>query len=393
VRPDAEFIAAALSRPRLADIVVCRWHQVALDGGGVAVRGDMWRYVDGRRRDAHVRTALPVDALIVRSVANVPFPASPAERRALDALVALGVGRDARDRRAVVRALLHAASRRGVATTAGEMDWRWGAKHLLERMLRADQRRGGRCVRRPETHLATEAVVPVALSRFARRGLGCIVKPSLTDQGRGLQVIRPEAAGAWAPLTASRWYAVQALVENPLLLDGHKADIRCHVIVDPDDRSGSRLVDPVLIRRAGVPYVPALGETEIANLEYQHREGHPAEIRPIREWEGLSRRTRTEVLDSLTEMVDALLDAHRRWRDRVVTPARRVRRRLVLWGIDAVAAQTDAGVKVYLIEINDRAQLVRASDTTNRAMAGMLERDFLPALLSRSRRGLSSSGR
>jgi len=237
---------------------------------------------------------------------------------------------------------------------------------------------------RPETLTASVRQVPTMLRYFARRGADCIVKEAEADNGTKVRVMRPDGFPGWRPPDGDPRFVVQEVVHDPLLLAGHKSDLRCHVMIDVDDRQRCRMVSPVLMRRAGVPYVRGWDDSEITNVNYQHRTGLPAEIRPIEEWEVLPSDLRAEMLTGLQALMNQLLDAHRWWTECVAPRDRWTSRRVLLWGIDVLPARgTDGALKLNLLEINVYAQLHRpSSPSSNEMMAAMLAGDYLPAMLA-----------
>jgi hypothetical protein len=58
--------------------------------------------------------------------------------------------------------------------------------------------------------------------------------------------------------------------------------------------------------------------------------------------------------------------------------------RVLLWGVDVVASQTNRGIELYLLEVNVHPQLFRGCQICDRLVEDMLYDDYLPALLGKA---------
>jgi hypothetical protein len=273
-----------------------------------------------------------------------------------------------RDANAAVARRVADAARSGLATNAAGADARWGRKDELELLLRAYERATGRAVRRPETIVAAGPQIPAVVASFAARGLECIVKPANRSRGEGHAIV---PAGA-SPVPAVRGGAVvQRLATAPLLIAGHKADLRCYALVDCGRPERSRRVGPAIVRLAPAPYIRGRADAEITNGAWRRRLGLPPATFLLERAPGIDEALVRRLAAGLDALTGDLLDAHRWW------AGERGGRRVLLWGLDVLATP---GGELSLLEINVHPRLFRGEPHCDAAVAEMLRTVYLPAL-------------
>jgi hypothetical protein len=285
-------------------------------------------------------------------------------------------------RRAVIRQVLLEASRRGVVTNANARYESWDVKHGLEFSLREYERIGGHEVLRPLTYSASAAQLPIVLEALKRSGLYGIVKPTHGFLGRGLETMSPDRIRT-RDFPPGR-YVVQELVRDPLLVDGRKVDLRCHLLIDPELREASGWVPPILARIAGVPYVRGTRDAENVNLTYQRKRGLRPVIVPLRDVIMLSPELRHDIRNAIQALSRQVIDAYFALGSDI-PKEREIGRRVFLWGFDVALAAEHGQLQAYLLENNTRAQLYRGQALCDQAMAHMIGRHHLDALLRRYR--------
>jgi tubulin-tyrosine ligase family protein len=391
-RPWMEWVARSMSHNQAAEILLVPWFHTSIEDDGARVFGPMTRFVDGTSERIEVDEPRRADVLFYQGTSGTGDPAPGEEMEFLDSLAKRGMARKGVTRGAAINAMLRSASLRGVTTNGSIPDGVWSMKDYMELLLRAYERNGGRSIVRPEAHSATIEQVPTLLRYFARHGATCIVKAAGSDNGKNLRVMRPDAFPSWSPSAPERPYIVQSMVRDPISLGGFKSDLRCHLLVDVEDRQRSRLVSPILMRRAGVPYARGDEDAEITNINYQHRAALPADIRPIENWEILPDDVRAEIVDGVRKVADAFLDAHAWWTRTMAPRDRWTPRRVIFWGLDILPGRLpDGSLEMYLLEANGYAQLFRKSSTLcNDAVARTLSEEWVPALLERAGAGATT---
>jgi len=229
-----------LSRWGMADVLVCPWHAIHLADGTVQISGPTMRCVRGDGTPFIADHVRPNALLSFPTADRTPPDRSPEGRAALQRLALHGLTPSPCEptMTAVVAELLREAACRQVVTNAIDHDAAWGRKDQLEFTLRAHARFTGSPVPRPETYVSSPQQLPVILADFARRDLTCIVKPANGARGDDLHIVRPDS-GDWPSAVGDDCLVVQALVEAPLLLRGHKVDFRCYVMIDTADRDAA----------------------------------------------------------------------------------------------------------------------------------------------------------
>ncbi|HEX3470101.1 MAG TPA: hypothetical protein VHT28_02850, partial [Silvibacterium sp.] len=251
-----------------------------------------------------ITAALPVDALFFHG----PDSGELTERDtpALDRLAAAGIDVGGQPIYIVVDRMMLEASRRGIVTNALGSSRSWGPKHHQELKLRRYENATGQAIVRPKTYIARPHEVRAVLSIFAERGECCLIKPAYGEGGLGFHIVNPGEPFPRFDYTV----VVQPLIPDPLLVEGHKADIRFYLLINVDDRRASGRLSPVFIRRAAAPYVAQNLPAEITNTSYRLRQGLPPDMRPLDLTPGICRNQRTQILSQLDSLAQALVDAY-----------------------------------------------------------------------------------
>ncbi len=368
-----------LSRWGMADVLVCPWHAIHLADGTVQISGPTMRCVRGDGTPFIADHVRPNALLSFPTADRTPPDRSPEGRAALQRLALHGLTPSPCEptMTAVVAELLREAACRQVVTNAIDHDAAWGRKDQLEFTLRAHARFTGSPVPRPETYVSSPQQLPVILADFARRDLTCIVKPANGARGDDLHIVRPDS-GDWPSAVGDDCLVVQALVEAPLLLRGHKVDFRCYVMIDTADRDACRWWPPLFARIAGLPYERGLADAEITNCAYRSRAGLAEGMFPLEDLDGLCPATRAALLDAVDALVDAVIAA-RFLRAQALAPAGEPRR-VLLWGLDLIATEVDGAIAVHLLEVNVYPHLLIGSDTCDPAVEGILGRAYVDVL-------------
>jgi hypothetical protein len=373
---------AIIQRPDVS-VLVCPWWRIRFTDRGAVAYGRVWK---GDRKDTVLRRAVisdvPIDVLLWVGGTGDDQPYREAEQQALRRLAPLQIVREGMRRSNVIRKLLLEASRRGVITNANARYEFWDAKHGLEFTLRKYERLGGQAISRPLTYCTRATQMPIVVRSMETKGLHCIVKPTHGSLGGGLQTISPGSSGGL--VFSSGRYVVQELVRDPLLSDGRKVDLRCHLLIDPEQRDASGWVPPILTRIAGVPYLRGVRDAENLNLTYQRNRGLRPVIVPLPDAVMLSAELRDEIQNEVRKLSSQLIDAYFSLRADIREQGE-IGRRVFLWGFDVALARPNGQLRVYLLENNTRAQLYREDPLCDQAMARLISHHHLDALLRRRR--------
>ncbi|MGO9080699.1 MAG: hypothetical protein ACLQDY_16910 [Streptosporangiaceae bacterium] len=378
------WVAKCAARHTALNVLVSRWSQVRLSDDGARVDGRVWAVDPGD--GALVPTRIPptaVQCLYYAGAGDDRPPSSDPELAALRRLDRLtptplprGLGR-----RQVIHQLLLEASRRGVVTnTNASLYPFWDAKHGLEFTLRRYGRLTGRDVRRPQTVSCVFAQVPLVLGALGREGADCIVKPTDGGRGRGLQVV--PHGGSWSAASSSSRYVVQELVRDPLLLDGRKLDLRCHVLIDADSRARSGWVPPILARHGQTPYRRGTHDSENLNFSYRPSHAPRSRIAPLDDYAEFAPSLRQAISAEAKRISAELTASYFACRRRRADGRPLVRNRVFLWGLDVGLTSAHDGVRALLLENNVRPQLLRGEPGCDAAMAGLITSFHVPAMLS-----------
>lgn len=375
-RATSILIALALARPHSYRVLICHWHTLEFSPSTVFVRGAFYQVTDDLRFETHTLNEVrPVDALFFYGPNSGTL--EPQDAPVLQKLFAAGIDSYGVPLYEVVDRLMLAASLRGVVTNALGTSRAWGPKHNQELKLRRYEKATRRTVIRPETYIARPHELRMVLSIFARRSETCLLKPVYGEGGRGLRIVRPGVSVSRLNHTV----VVQRLIPNPLLVDGHKADLRCYLLIDVDDRQSSKRLRPIFIRRALAPYVPESETAEITNTSYRARRGHPPDMRLLAPMPSISPQLYDEITSQLDSLADCLLDAYFLDRDHQQAGSNVVAKRLILWGVDAlIALYANSEPRVYFLEVNPFPAFFRGVPACDDAMEEMFLTEYLPAL-------------
>jgi hypothetical protein len=383
LRMVTKWVAKVIMRRQDVSLLVCPWWQLRLTKDGAVASGQVWKSgsKDGVLSQAVVEH-LPIDVLYFDGASGGKRPCTQAEQEALHHLAPLQTAHGRMIRRAVIRQVLLEASRRGVMTNANARYEFWDAKHALEFTLREHELLGGQEVPRPLTYSAGAEQVPIVLEALKRNGLYGIVKPTHGSLGHGLETVSPGLVRA-RDFPSGR-YVVQELVKDPLLVDGRKVDLRCHLLIDPELREASGWVPPILARIAGIPYVRGAQDAENVNLTYQRKRKLRPVIVPLRDVIRLSPELRHDIRNAVQVLSDQIIDAYFALGSDIPRE-REIGRRVFLWGFDVALAVQHGQLQAYLLENNTRAQLYRGQALCDQAMANMIGCHHFDALLRRHR--------
>ena len=357
-RPEAtpSRVAAALRLGGHADVRTIPWFGLDVRSDGLFVDGEApsqpRRGQARSQRGAQDRGARDrVDALLF-----FPDPQPPAGGAGADEAVArarlacFGITPKC-DSNAVAHRIVAAASRMGVATNAAGADAYLGRKDEMETVLRAYARATGQRVPRPQTHVVAGEQVPAVLGNFHSSGRAGIVKPARGARAEGTRVATAgDPVAAWP---GDEDFVVQELIPDPLLVNGHKCDLRVYLTVCAEGRKRSYRLGPVYVRVAPVPYVHGSLEAEITNSALRCRLGLPMAIGPLNTVDGLSDATRRVIGDRLRELLADLQSAHEWWIGSMESwcPSPPGSRRVLIWGLD-VAPHAAPELQLSLLEIN-----------------------------------------
>jgi hypothetical protein len=381
-RPTSVRVAAAFARANLGDVLLCHWHDlrflqdvvVASSGIEYAVKGGIVESVTFRGN---------VEPSVLFFYAPNTGLITARDRVFLERFTATGIDVGGRTAYAVVDRILLEASRRGLVTNAIGPDRRWGPKHYQEFKLRRYEAATGRVVPRPNTHVATSLQVPRLISRFAGRTDLCVIKPAFGDRGHGIEIVSPDDPPAWT--IAEDCVVLQDLLSDPLLIDGHKADLRCYLLIDVDNVTASGRRGPILVRRAPAVYERGMVTAEVTNTAHRLRRGMPPDILPLEEAVLIDERLRDAIVSQLEVLLHELTQVYfwdARCLDESTTP-QRVPNRVILFGVDVLVTISGSGhPSLYFLEVNPFPGFYRGSIPCDIAIDEMLAREYLPALLS-----------
>ncbi|MBV8107688.1 MAG: hypothetical protein JO223_24325 [Hyphomicrobiales bacterium] len=369
-------IAQALARPQTANVFLVDWDRFHFSNDMVSFQGPVHCVKGcGIVEDRTILAPLPVRGMFFYRKNCGELIGGKAA--ALESLSAAGITTDGAPIHKIVDGMMLEASRRGVITNALGSSDTWGPKHCQELQLRRYESATGQTIPRPETHIARPDQMRRVLSIFARRGQACLVKPAFGSLGRGFHIVRPGSS-----FQSNDIMVVQRLIPNPLLVDGHKADIRFYLLIDVDNDRVSGRLSPIFIRRAAFPYVAQSLPAEITNTSYRLRLGLAPDIRPIQPMPGISEHSYSLIISQLDSLARALVNAHF-WNAEhksVETDGCIIPNRTLLLGIDALVAIRSSGPRVYFLESNPFPLLYRGTPDCDEAIDQMLSREYLPLL-------------
>ena len=380
-RPTSLRVAQAFARDESANVFFCHWHGLRYSGGKVT----MFSPVGVTRNGETALQTNTYDQRVDSMFFYGPDSGRLTERdtASRERLAAAGIDTSGDNVFSLVDRMMLEASRRGVVSNALGSSRVWGPKNLQELQLRRYEAASGESVTRPKTYIARPHEFHLVLSTFARQGETCLVKPSVGEGGQGFIIVRPgDRVGQQFGTVV-----VQRLIPNPLLIKGHKADLRFYVLLRLDDaasrETASTRIGPIFVRRAAAPYYPASYPAEITNTSYLSRLGLPPDVQLLGSVPDLSVSEKACIvaqLDSITRtFVRALF-----WNLRQDPAGEEfVSSRLLLFGLDALVARTSDGPCVYFLESNLFPMLYRGLPDCDGAIDEMLSREYLPALIGR----------
>ena len=378
LRPTSIRVARALACNQSANVVLAHWHRLDFLRDRVTLEGPVHLVkTGGSIAEDTVMPALPVDALFFFGPDSGEL--TEKDTATLNKLSMAGIDVDRVPIYIVVDRMMLEASRRGIVTNALGSSRSWGPKHTQELRLRKYEDATNQTVTRPTTYIAPPNEVRPFLGIFAERGETCLIKPSFGEGGRDFQIIRPGESF----LQSKRTVVVQRLIPDPLLVEGHKADIRFYLLIDAGNRRASGRLSPIFIRRAAVPYVPFSLPAEITNTSYRSRLGFPPDIRPLNLTPGISGSLYAEIITQLDSLACRLVDAYfwnagQELGDRYGND---VPNRAILFGIDVLVASPLNEPKLYFLESNPFPALFRGVPDCDEAVDEMLSREYLPHLI------------
>ena len=375
-RPTSVRVARTFARAGSAKVLLCHWHRIEFSGTKVMVGGPMYEVrMGGEPKQITLPSVLPVEGMFFYGPDSGDL--APRDSVALDRLAGAGIDVSGDAVFTVVDRIMIEASRRGAVSNALGSDRIWGPKHLQELRLRRYETTTGEVIARPKTYIARPHEIRKVLSMFARRGETCLVKPVFGQGGHGILVVRP--GDFLAP--SKRTVVVQRLIPSPLLVEGHKADIRFYLLIDVNDECASDRVGPILVRRAAVPFFAGSLFAEITNTSYLLRLGLPPDVRLLDTVSEVHGWPRTHIITQLDSMARALVRAYF-WNARNEPIANSfVSNRRLLFGVDALVATAASGPSVYFLELNPFPALFRGLPDCDQAVDEMLARECLPALV------------
>jgi Tubulin-tyrosine ligase family len=375
-------VATAFASANLGDVLLCHWHDLSFLQDVVVASGGVKYDVkgDGIVEEVAFRDDVEPSALFFYAP-NSGF-ITKKDLAFLERLTAAGIDVDQTSAYAVVDKILLEASRRGLVTNAIGPDRRWGPKHQQESKLRRYEAATGRYVPRPSTYVGTPSQLPRLISQLARRTDMCIIKPAFGDRGRGIEIVSPDDWTAWT--ITEDCVILQELLSDPLLIDGHKADLRCYLLIDVDNVISSGRHGPIFVRRAPAAYRRGMVAAEVTNTDYRVRRGMPPDILPLDQVLSIDDRLRDAIVSQLEVLLCELTQVYfwdARCSRKGMTP-QRVPNRVVLFGVDVLVTVSGSGQPaLYFLEVNPLPAFYRGSIPCDIAIDEMLAGQYLPALL------------
>jgi|GEM_PF-5866215 len=252
----------------------------------------------------------------------------------------------AEDASAAMRVLEH------VAQSSGGDHRAVNIKDGLQRLLR----RQGADALQPETYLLPDEALAAGARLRRSPDEPWILKPARMFGGKGARLITGAAVDGAVPEVSGAW-VLQRYVAAPRLIDGHKAHLRCYLLIVPGPPRTVHVSLDGIVRLAPRPWADGSGgevERHITNTNLHWRTGElEIEADEARETRGHVRRL-AAVLDSMgggvagalrsfaAEVVDAVQGA-------LQSP---------LVGLVALDLILDTAGRFHLLEIESRPQFV-----------------------------------
>jgi hypothetical protein len=239
-----------------------------------------------------------------------------------------------------------------------EMGTKWGAELCLRAGEQADVR-----VPRPTTYLVEKDELRQRLGAIAA-ARPLIFKPSDSGQSRGILLSTPDTFDAVAEAASrSEWerYAVQHLVEDPVLFRGKKFDLRVYVLVTSFKPLRYRLYREGIVKIAAREYDPAaLGDDLriVTAQSHRTRQGLSMEVVSVSELLAELARDAYRVgdfwdrLEALVGDVFTCLGAYP-----PLQQAPGLDRHFYLGGLDVIMTRRGNGFDFVFLETNHQPQL------------------------------------
>jgi hypothetical protein len=343
---------------------------------GVYLRRSFLEIRAGGECRPRARENLRVDALFFDGPDSGHLEAS--DGAALNKLRAAGIEAQDVPLYLVVDRIMLQACRHGLVTNALGTSRRWGPKHQQELNLRRYERATDCTVIRPATYIARPHELAQVLSSFAARSQPCLIKPVFGEGGRDLHIVHP--GDAFPVLDYS--VVVQQLMPDPLLIEGHKADLRWYLLIDVNSRDASKRLRPIFLRRASTPYIPEHEDAEITNTAYRTRLGLPPDMRPLAPMADISLSLYAEIISQLDSMANSLLNAFF-WNLECAGEDAIIPNRLIVFGVDTlVTLRPKSDPRLYFLETNPFPAFFRGLADCDLAVEEMLSTEYLPALIA-----------
>lgn len=389
-RRSALRVARALARSSSAEVVVCPWHQARVRDNGVTIAGPVLLVRGGTLVPATIPERVPAVMTFFPRLDRTAPGRNERERTALADLAAQGVRASQVSRYSLVARLLNEAAKRGAITNYPGWHGAWWRKDTQEYALRAHERITGRAVARPATVALAGRQLPAALRLLALTGQHAMIKPATGSGGAHIAVVPP--GGSFTPPSEDARYVIQPVAGNPLLLAGHKVDVRFYLLIDTESRANSRRLSTAFVRMAAAPYVYGHPPAEVANTSVRLRAGLPPAIWPLDETAVWPPRTRQLISERLDELSDELLDALFGFAARRGARARRdPPRRVLFWGLDALLTGPLGDPSVEFLEVNTHPHLYRGVRECDESVDTLFQYALLPAMLTAARKPAQSA--
>jgi len=237
---------------------VAGWRDLRVTASGLELRGGYEVLAGAERRAVTLPVTIEPDVVLHRMMIHKP----------------------------AARALAQIATAFPGALMSYHRTWRrMSGKWHCEEALRAAEAAGPR-VARPRTYLVRRCALATELEGVgATRRL--IFKPSMGSMCRGIRLSEPATfTKIAAQLQHARWrrYVVQDLVDTPLLLDGHKFDIRLYVLVTSFHPLRMHVYHEGVARfaaRALAPLQPVDRLSQLTGASFRKRLKLPVENAPL----------------------------------------------------------------------------------------------------------------
>lgn len=369
----------ALSRSATAKVLVFPWTAVRIENETPTLHGQAWEFRQGRLQRIENAEAIVPDVLAYRW--KVPPPRVGDRPDELDALAhwaAMGINSPPNLNTLIGQILLR-ASERGVVTTAPGWDGEWDAKDSFELLLRSYQIATGVVVPRMPTTCVSREELAAVVEKHTKQGSMCVLKPTEGVAGEGIVIAVPTHP---MPDLPELRYVVQPLLQSPLLIDGRKVDIRCHLMLDADEPDASRLVAPVLLRRGAMEWTPGGHAAEVLNSHVPSPDGERPWLVPLGLMKNIPESTRLKIRESVATAMALFVSAYS-WRARTRN-RRRVPNRLLLWGVDVLLESSGEAINSYISEVNVFPQLFREMPEADSATVEMLGGPYIEALMGKA---------